>query len=150
MSFKQLCQIWTCKINSTKCPFWMSKNFRKYPKLNQEKFRTFEFKYFTNSRTFKTLNFCFQIHGLSSFVRIYCQLNLYFKHAACFIRVLQKKTAYFIDLYFTHAGFIKVLQKKTAYFIDLYFIHAGFIKVLQKKTAYFIDLYFTHAGFIQK
>ena len=21
MSFKQLCQIWTCKINSTKCPF---------------------------------------------------------------------------------------------------------------------------------
>jgi hypothetical protein len=33
MSFKQLCQIWTCKINSKKCPFWMSNNFRKYPKL---------------------------------------------------------------------------------------------------------------------
>jgi hypothetical protein len=31
-SQKQLCQIWTCKINSTKCPFFKSNNFRKYPK----------------------------------------------------------------------------------------------------------------------
>jgi hypothetical protein len=37
MSFKQLCHIWTCKINSTKCPFWMSNNFRKYPKTKAKK-----------------------------------------------------------------------------------------------------------------
>jgi hypothetical protein len=63
MNFEQLCQIWTCKMNSTKCPYWMSNNFRKYP-LKQEEFKDFQvllYKFkdiqgleflFSNSRTF--------------------------------------------------------------------------------------------------
>jgi hypothetical protein len=60
MSFSQPCSIWTCKINSTKCPFWMPNNFRKYPKTRkQEKFKDFQVLLYK----FKALNFCFQIQG---------------------------------------------------------------------------------------
>ena len=59
MSFKQLCQIWTCKINSTKCPFWMSNNFRKYPKTKARKIQDFEFL-FSNSRTFKDVQVLYE------------------------------------------------------------------------------------------
>jgi hypothetical protein len=55
----------------------MSNNFRKYHKIKQEEFKDFQvllYKFqdiqgleflFTNSRTFKALNFCFQIPGNS-------------------------------------------------------------------------------------
>jgi hypothetical protein len=67
MSFKQLCQIWTYKINSTKCPFLndsetISENIHE---LKQEEFKDSQKNFFTNSRTSKALNVRFQIEGHS-------------------------------------------------------------------------------------
>jgi hypothetical protein len=79
MSFRQLCQKWRCKINSTNCPFWKSNNFRKYPRTKARKIQVLLYKFkdiqgleflFSNSRTFKdfqVLLYKFKdIRGLSS------------------------------------------------------------------------------------
>jgi hypothetical protein len=63
MSFKQLCQTWTCMQNQfKKCPFWMSNNFRKYRK--------------TKARNiWPLLNKFKDIEGLLRFVRTLLYLN---------------------------------------------------------------------------
>ena len=70
MNFKQLCQIRTCKINSTKCPFLNVKQVQKIShKLKQEEFMNFQVFLYkfqdiqgleflsSNSRTFKAFKF---------------------------------------------------------------------------------------------
>jgi hypothetical protein len=48
----------------TKCPILNAKQFQKISTISKNNLRTFKL-FFINSRTFKALNFCFQIQGPS-------------------------------------------------------------------------------------
>jgi hypothetical protein len=84
MSFKQLCQIWTCKINSTKCPFSMSNNFIKYPKTKARKILRLSSTSLQIQGHSRPWMFVFKfkgIEGLSSFVRTLTNVDQWKKSA---------------------------------------------------------------------